>query len=103
KSSSAMVEGEVLFSNTELLENKEIVTITTLELNRWSGIEGKKTIEIYTPGGTFGEETLLVEGSPTFKEGEKVFLFLKEFNSHYWVSNLSLGTYRFKNLGPNKM
>jgi len=98
-----MVEGEVLFSRVELLENNEIVTVTTLELNKWRGIKGKKTIEVYTPGGTLGEETLLVEGSPNFKEGEKIFLFLKEFNSHYWVSNLSLGTYRFKNLGSHKM
>lgn len=103
KSSNAMVEGEVLFSRVELLDKREIVTITTVELNRWSGIEGKKTIEVYTPGGTLEEETLLIEGSPIFKEGEKIFLFLKEFNSRYWVSNLSLGTYRFKKLGSNKM
>lgn len=104
KASSAMVDGVVLFSRSEKLANGEVVTITSIELDKWSEeLPSSQVVEVYTPGGSFEDETVLFEGAPKFKEGEKVFLFLKEHNSHFWISNLSLGTYRYKNLGSKQM
>src|SRR5690606_17111713 len=50
-----------------------------------------------------GEEVLFIDGAPRLVEGEKVFIFLKEYQDKFWVNNLSLGVYRLKKLGKHEI
>ena len=54
-----------------------IYTFVTLEeLDVVLGRYAERTLTIRLKGGTVGDETLLIEGAPRFREGERVVVFL---------------------------
>lgn len=103
KASNAQVFGEVLSSRVDYNEENEITTFTLIKVTKSLGLENEDFIEVRTPGGVIGDYGSIVQGSPKFKEGEKVFLFLNKEDEKISSMGLALGTYREKLLGKERV
>lgn len=57
----------------------------------------KNQLKLTMPGGTYEGITSMVDGAPSFKEGEKSFLLLKKIESTIYLSNFTLGKYKIQN------
>lgn len=100
--SYGIVKGEVVAVNSEEDEKGRIVTKLFLRADKWIGVQPKDNhLEILYPGGQLGDRVQLVHGSPKFKSGEKVVLFLKKNNESLWVQNLALGKFMIRKYGTS--
>jgi hypothetical protein len=98
KNSDAVVHATFKGKAYKKLDEGNIVTVNSFVLEGSSGIShsaliNKNDFKIISPGGVWNGRTYLTNGSPSFKEGEEVVLFLKKSNTGYRVMNLSLGKY----------
>ena len=85
----------------------DIVTVNSFILEGSSGIShsaliNKNDFKIISPGGVWDNRTYKYSGSPEFRQGEEVVLFLKKTPSGYQVNNLSLGKYSIVEEGQEK-
>lgn len=73
-----------------------IVTLTTVEVaSQWKGSPGAPTITVRTPGGEIGGYRMEIPGSPGFRAGETVLLFLeRNADGTYGVVSLAQGSFR---------
>jgi hypothetical protein len=78
------------------------VTLTVGEVLR--GVYPASTFTFSVPGGVVGETFVVVEGVPTFDEGEHALLYVKTFHQDaLWEGPLLVGEYQGKvrlGLGP---
>ena len=102
--SDSLIEGRVYEMETMELNGK-IVTKASVALDRWIGFNTEKNdVEVYFPGGTFGDQKKVVHGAPEFSLGESVVLFLKKDKSEkFWVNNLGLGKFSIKRVGVRRV
>ncbi len=110
RESSAVIVGEYLRGRSARSDNGDIITIHTFLVDKEIGAtqnleqkSGEATIEVLAPGGTIGDLTTLVEGSPRFSINRPSLLFLKSGQTHHWIQNLALGTYDLKTFGGEKL
>lgn len=93
--SKAIVVAKVVTSATQLTDTGSIETVTTIEIEEV--LKGKlddSTLKVHAPGGTYGDRTLVTFGTPRFRDGEKVILFLVQPKADRWVVlNLLLGKF----------
>lgn len=93
--SKAIVVAKVVTSATELTDTGSIETVTTIEIEEV--LKGKlddSTLKVHAPGGSYGDRTLVTFGTPRFRDGEKVLLFLVQPKADRWVVlNLLLGKF----------
>lgn len=54
-------------------------------------------LKLAMPGGTYEGVSSMVDGAPSFKNGEKSFLLLKKIDSKIYLSNFTLGQYKIQN------
>lgn len=85
----------------------DVVTVNSFVLEGSSGIShsdliNKNSFKIISPGGVWDNRTYKFSGSPEFRVGEEVVLFLKKTPSGYQVNNLSLGKYSIVEEGQEK-
>lgn len=56
----------------------------------------KGRLKLTMPGGTLDGLTSMIDGAPEFKQGEKIFLLLKQIESRLYLSNFTLGKYKIQ-------
>jgi hypothetical protein len=96
KKSDAIVLAKVEDASARYDANKEIYTYITLRvLEPVKGPKKDATITIRQLGGTVGDIASVVPGTPSFKSGEEVVVFLtKNDRAGYpWVMGLQQGKY----------
>jgi len=76
-SSSVIAEGKVIKIDVKR-EEKGIFTYTDFQVEKYIKGEGGNIITIRTGGGCLEEKCQWVEDTPTFKIGERGFLYLRE-------------------------
>lgn len=108
QSSSAVVFGSYLSSESKKLDDTRIVTEHKFRVEKQTGLKKREenapeVITVLSPGGEVGGLTQRVEGTPVFDKGYKGILFLKSAAKDFWIQNLSLGTYELKNIGKGQM
>lgn len=93
----AIVIGEALASYTQLNDKGGVETVTPFSVSEV--IKGRihdDTINIYEPGGRYGDHITIIPGVPRFTEGEKLLLFLSRGGAGRWgVTVLALGRFSF--------
>lgn len=107
KKSDAIIHAVFKGKAYKKLGEGNIVTVNSFVLQGSSGIShsaliNKNDFKIISPGGVWNGRTYLTSGSPKFKEGEEVVLFLNKSSSGYQVTNLSLGKYTIEDEGGEK-
>lgn len=103
KTSSMIVEGQVISITSELLDG-EIVTKVSILPDRWMNLKLTDSLaELYYPGGKMETKALKVEGAPEFVIGEKVVVFANKFKNKNWISNLGLGKFSIKIVGETQV
>jgi hypothetical protein len=105
KEADGLVYGKVINSSAVAIEHGEIATKVFLRLDKWIDVEPSNNhLEVYYPGGVLGDRATRVEGTPTFKLGEDVVLFIgKDQKGRSWVRNLGVGKYSEKSIGKKKI
>ena len=102
--SSAIVEGEVVSSSSYLDKSGIIITKVFLRADKWIGVKPDNNhVEVLFPGGTIGDKTFKIEGSPHFDQGEKVVLMLKSKKNKNWIMNLGMGKYKVRRYGSTNI
>lgn len=71
----AVVIGRVLSTRT-VLDDRRVRTVTQLAIESAYRGPAAGTLEIVTRGGTVGDRRLVVQGTPQFRAGERVLVFL---------------------------
>lgn len=104
KESDAIVYGKVINSES-IPDAGGVVTRVFIRTDKWLGLEvSNNHIEVLYPGGTLENIATSVAGTPTFREGEQVVIFLsQDKKGRYWGRNLGLGKYSEKNFGDGKI
>lgn len=92
---NAVVIGHV--TSSRVAKNPEGSIATTYDVRVEEVIKGAvgMTVKVGEPGGRLGNEIHLVPGSPAFRDGERVLLFLTGSNGNYTTTDLGLGSFRF--------
>ena len=96
KKSDAIVLAHVEDASARYESNKEIYTYITLRvLEPVKGPKADAIITIRQLGGVVGDIASIVPGTPTFKRGEEVVVFLtkNDASGHPWVMGLQQGKY----------
>jgi len=96
KKSDAIVLARVEDETARYDTNKEIFTFITLRvLEPVKGPKKDDVITIRQLGGTVGQISSIVPGTPSFRKGEEVVLFLtqKDVAGYPWVMGLQQGKY----------
>lgn len=84
-------------------ENKNIYTYTTLEIqNELKGNAGSQQIVVKQLGGTVGDITQSIEGTPHLETNDEVVLFLVKWKDAYWIHSIVLGYYNIIKTGGVK-
>lgn len=93
----AIVIGEALASYTQLNDKGGVETVTPFSVSEvLKGRIADDTINIYEPGGRYGDHITSIPGVPRFNEGEKLLLFLSRGGAARWgVTVLALGRFSF--------
>jgi len=105
---SGIIHGQVLATTAKKLPDGKIVTQVSLSLLATSGIENgeivsKNNFQVLTLGGSWNGVRRYVEGSPEFKVGEEVVLFVNKADFGFALSNLGLGKYVVKEVEKRKV
>lgn len=91
--SHLVVHGKIL-SKESVWEGKQINTYLTLEVyDVAKGELSGNIITVKQMGGTVGDISAEVTGSPHFYEGDEVFFFLVDWKNNYWIHSIALGGY----------
>ena len=96
KHSNAIVLAQVEDASARYESNKEIYTYVTLRvLEPVKGPKADAIITIRQLGGVVGDIASVVPGTPTFRKGEEVVVFLtkNDASGHPWVMGLQQGKY----------
>lgn len=97
KKSESIVIGKVEdVSSRQDAANREIYTYITLSVSESvKGAKGEKTVTIRQLGGSVGNLISAVPGTPSFKTGEEVVVFLtaRDKEGYPWVMGLQQGKY----------
>ena len=91
--SNLIVHGQIklLYS---VWEDNNIYTYATVEVfDVVKGIEKNKQIRIKQLGGTVGDISQEISGTPKLWEDSEVFLFLVNWKETYWIHSIILGFY----------
>lgn len=107
RNSDAIVHAVYKGKAYKKLGEGEVVTVNSFTLKGSSGIShsgliNKNDFKVITPGGVWDNHTYKLSGSPEFKDGEEVVLFLKKTGAGFSVMNLSLGKYTIEEEGQEK-
>ncbi len=90
--SHTVVYGTVLSSRTQW-EGNNIYTYTTLRVKESLKGEKGSTLTVKQLGGTVGEISQEISGSPTLGRNEDVVLFLVRWQNEYWIHSIVLGKF----------
>lgn len=91
--SNLIVHGQVK-SLTSKWEDNNIYTYATIEIfDVVKGVEKNKQILIKQLGGTVGDITQEISGTPKLWDESEVFLFLVDWKNAYWINSIVLGFY----------
>ena len=92
-----IVIASALLSYPQEADNGSIETVTVISIEEvLKGTVSTPTIEVHEPGGRLGKRVKLVFGAPTFREGERLLLFLKNIGPDQWAtSDFALGKFSF--------
>lgn len=102
--SSGILQGEVLATSSLEDSNGRIITKVFLRADKWIGVNPVNNhLEVFFPGGKVGDRVQTVLGAPSFKNGEKVVLLLKNNNEKNWMLNLSMGKFMIKRYGVSEV
>jgi len=75
-------------------DGRQIHTVTTIEVDLALKGGPPLTLEVLTPGGTWGDLSQTVTGAPSFRQGERVILFLRSLGPRrFRVEGLALGKF----------
>ena len=75
-------------------ENDNIYTFAMIEISDViKGVEQNKQITIRQLGGTVGDMTQEISGTPVLWKDSEVFLFLVDWKGAYWINSIVLGYY----------
>lgn len=103
KEADGVILGHYLKSKAIQLDDGSIATQMIFKMNKEYGMQsdlfGMDEIIIHYPGGTIGDQTVKVEGTPEFVSGEKVALLIKSKSDRYWGLNLGMGSFKIINYG----
>jgi hypothetical protein len=102
--SSGVLVGEVINSQAFETKDGQILTKIFLKANKWIGVNPDHYhTEVYFPGGTVGDKSVQVSGTPKFVMGEQVVLMLKNYQGKNYLMNLGLGKFSIKKFGNTKI
>lgn len=104
KESDAIIYGQVVNTSSVSI-GAGVATKVFIRLDKWIGAEvSNNHIEVFYPGGEIGNKATTVAGTPKFRVGERVALFLgKDKEGKYWGKNLGLGKYSEQKFGNGKV
>jgi len=92
--SNSIIYGKVKSAYSKW-EDKNIYTYSTIEI--FTDVRGnlnrKKETVVKQLGGTIGDLSEEVNGSPKLKQDSEVFLFLVNWKNNYWIHSIVLGYY----------
>jgi hypothetical protein len=92
RESGVIVRGVVMTTGGRW-EGNNIYTVTTVRVtDRLKGTVGE-TITVTQLGGTVGEVSAEVPGTPVLRAGEDVVLFLTPWQGKYWIHSIVLGRF----------
>ncbi|HVS32146.1 MAG TPA: M57 family metalloprotease [Thermoanaerobaculia bacterium] len=94
----AVVAGTAIESRSGVSSADAIETVTTIRVDESirGSLRSGDHIEVVSPGGAAGDIALIIPGSPRFKPGERVLLFLDHTADGRWATrNLTLGKFSF--------
>lgn len=103
--SESIVKGVVVSETYEEHPTFGVVTGVKIKADRHLGFETGvgEDIQVFYPGGKLAGQGVLIPGSPKFKAGEKVVVFLKNQHAKSWVNNLGVGKFSIKNIGTEEI
>lgn len=91
----AVVVGRILSTGTSL-EDRRVRTVTRLAIDRSFRGPASGTLSIVTRGGTVGERRLVVRGTPEFRTGERVLVFLFRGSAGWRPVGMFQGVWRLE-------
>ncbi len=93
RDSHLIVTGKVV-SSRSVWEGRNIFTYIRIRVSeRLKGEHVGGEVTVKQLGGTVGTVSEIVDGSPTFRVGEEVILFLVAWKDAYWVHSIVLGKF----------
>lgn len=103
QAADGVILGHFLKSKPVQLEDGSIATQMIFKMNKEFGMQsdliGMDEIIVHYPGGSLGNKTVKVDGTPEFVSGERVALLIKSNSDRYWGLNLAMGTFKVINYG----
>jgi hypothetical protein len=90
--SHTVVYGTVVSSYAQW-EERNIYTYTTLRVRESLKGERSSTIVVKQLGGTVGEISQEISGSPKLRRNEDAVLFLVQWKGHFWIHSIVLGKF----------
>ncbi len=90
--SRLVVHGKILSSYSQW-EGNNIFTYTTVRVVESLKGDASQTVIVKQVGGTVGEQTSEITGTPKLVRNEEVILFLTEWKGHYWIHSIVLGMF----------
>lgn len=107
KESDAVMVGHFLKSKSIKLDDGSIATQMIFKMDKEFGLQSDlyqmDEVIIHFPGGTIGDQTTKVDGTPSFISGESVALMIKTVSDRYWGLNLGMGSFKIINYGNEKL
>ena len=94
-SSTLVVKAKVLSTESKWDQtHTKIFTYTTISiLEILKGENPPTELTIEQLGGTVGDESLVIETNPQFKEGEEAILFLVFHNNSWWLNSIGMSKF----------
>lgn len=75
------------------VDHQVIETVLTVAVeNPVKGVSSP-TIQVTQLGGTIGDLTMEIPGTPQFDVGDEVLLFLQDHQNKYWIHSIALGAF----------
>jgi len=103
KQSDAVLQGQVVSMEAEAIDGV-IHTKVTIMADKWINFSPEEGfVDVYFPGGVFGDRVTKVFGSPNFQVGESVIIFTKIQDQKHWINNLGLGKFSMKRMGDHQV
>jgi hypothetical protein len=92
----AIIVGVAVAQVARLTPEGSVFTVTSVDVQRVIKGSVAPRVEIFAPGGQVGDRITAVGGSPRFRLGRPMLLFLNGSNETGWgVTDLSLGKFRY--------
>ncbi len=81
-------------SQWEDANHRAINTYVTVDVSRYIKGAGESQIVFKQKGGQIGDTSDIISGTPYFRKGDEVLLFLVESNGVYEIHSFALGCFR---------